>query len=67
MKKVKMLKTFGTRVKGFVYPVTERFAGILIEAGVATDDLSEELSEKKEDKEAAGRETKEVKTKKTRK
>ena len=61
-----MLKTFGTRVKGFVYPVTSRFAGILIESGMAAEFIPKaEREAVKEDKEAAQRETKEEKTKKT--
>jgi hypothetical protein len=53
--KVKMLKTYGNRVKGFTYMVTPRFAGILIAAKLATEVLPKE---EKEDKEAKERKTK---------
>jgi hypothetical protein len=53
--KVKMLKTYGNRVKGFTYNVTPRFARILIAANLANEVLPKD---DKEDKESGNRKTK---------
>jgi hypothetical protein len=58
MKKVKMLKTINNRFKGFIYPVTDRYASILIKDKLAIEVLPKEGKEVKEDKEAKGRKTK---------
>ena len=55
MKTVKMLKTFGTRIKGLTYTVTSRTAEIFIQAGIAAEPDAPKV---KENKEAKGRKTK---------
>jgi hypothetical protein len=55
MKKVKMIKTVGSRNKGFTFTVTDRHAEQLMSDGLATEVQAKQA---KEDKGASKRETK---------